>query len=348
MDERALSCKLITPMFSFGADQSEPEIRPTEIKGLMRYTYRLSCPTMDVAALRQDEAALFGGAAGNTSDDLHASPIRLSISYTKRPQTARRPLLLHEDYLKPDEIDNRSKFNSRKCLEQAQFNITLRLNKTIPTGFEVGIDWYKDLLTLSLLLGGLGKRSRKGRGNVHVTEPAFADINAAMTWICAALNQTAAASSVKIADSVFYYDQAAQKIMPRSSIALPPKRPFISQIKYGPQLEKTAPALEAYLKKLDFACHNQKAPNHNFYQKKCTGFVSRKDGRLASPLIISFVPIGNYYWPIYTFVQAIKQRSDYKQNKSVKQHDASQDKIIYQQFDKDNAYREAFIQELNS
>ena len=32
MDERALSCKLITPMFSFGADQSEPEIRQLKSK----------------------------------------------------------------------------------------------------------------------------------------------------------------------------------------------------------------------------------------------------------------------------------------------------------------------------
>lgn len=40
MPELRLRCRLITPMFMAGADGKTPELRPSEIKGMMRWWWR--------------------------------------------------------------------------------------------------------------------------------------------------------------------------------------------------------------------------------------------------------------------------------------------------------------------
>ena len=45
LENRTFNCQLLTPLFSYGAYSNKPEIRPSEIKGLMRYTYRIACAT---------------------------------------------------------------------------------------------------------------------------------------------------------------------------------------------------------------------------------------------------------------------------------------------------------------
>lgn len=71
MEEKKIRCTLITPVFSFGAYQYISELRAPELKGAMRYTYRIACPS-DTKMLARDEAELFGNASGSAAG--HASP----------------------------------------------------------------------------------------------------------------------------------------------------------------------------------------------------------------------------------------------------------------------------------
>lgn len=50
MEESRISGTPITPLYSFGAYQGQtwkPEIRTGELKGMMRYMYRIACPADD-------------------------------------------------------------------------------------------------------------------------------------------------------------------------------------------------------------------------------------------------------------------------------------------------------------
>ena len=72
MRETTLCCRLLSPMFSNGRDPKIAEFRTAELKGLLRYTYRIANFCTDVKELAKMEAVLFG------STEL-ASPVKLQI-----------------------------------------------------------------------------------------------------------------------------------------------------------------------------------------------------------------------------------------------------------------------------
>lgn len=56
MDAVSATYRLVTPLACSGADQSEVELRPATLRGLLRYWYRAADP-----AFRGNEASIFGG-----------------------------------------------------------------------------------------------------------------------------------------------------------------------------------------------------------------------------------------------------------------------------------------------
>ena len=344
LENRTFNCQLLTPLFSYGAYSNKPEIRPSEIKGLMRYTYRIACATANHQALLKDEAALFGGAA-NANDEGHASPIRLNIEPQKYPDLEQQ-LLLHGNV----EQGNKEtyKFYPQPCLESIDFKLTLTLNHAINTGFAVNLNWYSDLLALSLLLGGLGKRSRKGRGSIAIqsVEPAadsdvnyhYSDKATLLKAIARMLNTVAATPHNHNAVNYTLDGKTIIANLPSNNTF---HRPIITCIELGSCIPQDK--LTAYLAAIDCACHHTKAdyyknyydgwykktttdkylshqkaihkkPNDNdllniLHQTIATGFASP---RVASPLLISIVLIDGHCYPIYTFLHAIvNQNSQY-------------------------------------
>ncbi|MGC8872690.1 MAG: type III-B CRISPR module RAMP protein Cmr1, partial [Caldimicrobium sp.] len=61
MKKVILKCKIITPMFMAGADRSNPELRPSEFKGMMRFWWRAIRAESDIEKLKKEEAEIFGG-----------------------------------------------------------------------------------------------------------------------------------------------------------------------------------------------------------------------------------------------------------------------------------------------
>ncbi len=54
-------CRVVTPMFSSGADQTKCEIRVPEIKASMRFWWRAANSNLKLDELKRKETLIFGG-----------------------------------------------------------------------------------------------------------------------------------------------------------------------------------------------------------------------------------------------------------------------------------------------
>ena len=300
MEERILKCSLITPMYSYGAYQGRsPEVRVTELKGMMRYVYRIVCPFEKVEQLKKAEEELFGGAAETKESECkHASPVRLLIRAGVGADVMRvkeGKLLLHKDDHNPE----------MKHFESGSFTISVRLNPYISKLMEeifpmVDLTWYVNFIELTLVLCGLGKRSRKGRGSVAIEGRNFANKKEALEWILSMLNQTASfCSDTAKADSQRSYILDNNEIHPEFSLNKF-NRPVIQKICMGNSLEKEQ--IADYMWAVDDTCHDEKDKYHKEQYQMATGSGRP---RFASPLILSFVQTQEGIYPMYIFVKPI-------------------------------------------
>ncbi|MDR1284279.1 MAG: type III-B CRISPR module RAMP protein Cmr1 [Opitutaceae bacterium] len=183
--------RVVTPMFLGGADPtSEAELRPASIKGALRFWWRAlmwNRGINTVAALREREAALFG------SSEKGQAKFLLSISMSSMPTKIPNGNVLNKTGAKAAtanmqqndivgdgarylgyglmEAFGSSKKNTkagqliRPCLA-APFEFTVNIMSRCKT-CDADI---ADAIKLLGLLGGLGSRSRRGYGNVTLTQ----------------------------------------------------------------------------------------------------------------------------------------------------------------------------------
>lgn len=348
MEEKTLKCTLITPLYSYGAYQNKiPEIRASQLKGMMRYTYRIACPARNTKKLFANEAHLFGGAArtDGSGKPRHASPLRLLVREGSDIRMDSAALLYHKD-------TNPEKNPVMNYFKEGSFSVSLRLNPLIrpqiqPSFEKIDLDWYVDIAALSLMLCGLGRRSRKGRGSVFIDEKKFESPEAALTWICSVLNKIAVTTKgVKksaykrkefeiIPEPNYGHGQASDNYFNYFEIT----RPVIQKIRIGGKLGQCS--AEQYLKALDLCCHNLEFKKIKDdagvpLDKYITG-TAESQKRLASPLIISLLRIGEDIYPLYTFVKALTPLSSWDHNAQAPD-----------EFDPDCRQRMTFIKHLES
>lgn len=153
MKKSILHCTVISPMFSYG--NQKVELRPSELKGLMRYIYRIANHQSRTELLYEAEGKRFGDA------EKYASPVRMQMKMLDEKQV-RQSLMLHKEA--PDRNPRMLNFSAGTT-----FEIIIRtLSGTDIEG--ITHECYKDHVILSLVLGGLGKRTRRGRGCVTIAE----------------------------------------------------------------------------------------------------------------------------------------------------------------------------------
>ncbi len=304
MDKQTLDCTLLTPMFSYGAySKKVPELRASELKGIMRYVYRIAC-TSKVDQLLSDEQELFGGAA-DSAKQRHASPIRLLLRGDLQKNTKKRWLLYHENK------------ECCTCFEEGlSFAIDVRLNDLIWRNAQSGwrtkadLNWYVDLIRLSLMLCGLGRRTRKCKGSVDVTNHAFKHKSAAVRWICDTLNRIANTTRAGAPIYEVSRDGIVSTFPFRDCRC---RRPMIQKIVVGEPFSHDQ--IDHYLRALDQACHDAKDSRFRLPEEidrkalmLSTGTASNKrhdTKRLASPLLSSIIKIKDDYYPIHTFVKVV-------------------------------------------
>ncbi|MFD7522663.1 hypothetical protein [Paenibacillus chitinolyticus] len=286
MNKETLNCELITPMFSSGMDTKKAELRASELKALMRYVYRISNQTLDTQKLYEEEARLFGDA------EKHASPIRLQL-VAGELKTERKLLLLHPKA--------GHKPISECYPEKGTYSIVLRkfLNKG------EGMSFYRNLILLSFILGGMGKRSRRGRGcsavvNAGESAPDLTR-EALLPWMTEQLNllnATSASPAYVLEKDIIRFHPNRYENWSRYN------RPVIEKIRLGKPINN----VNKFLLEVDLASHKIKLspPKNNLF---ATGYAY-KGSKFASSLLISVTRTSKgELLPVYTFVKAVVDRN---------------------------------------
>ncbi len=173
--------KVVTPMFSGGADPARAELRMSSFKGVLRYWWRALAWEEhggDLEEIRRREDELFGSARDGQS----MVTMRLD-SEVGRPATARaKDILRIPDTTKPvgegvrylgygvmEAFPSRKK-GTRECLQApCEFTIRMRVRDLERSGKRLtpgGTDLLRDALIATGVFGGMGAKSRKGFGSV--------------------------------------------------------------------------------------------------------------------------------------------------------------------------------------
>lgn len=150
MESITFHCKVITPMFLAGADGQTPELRAPSIKGAMRFWWRAMHGHLGVKELRKKEEAIFGGT--NTGG---RSKVVIRVSQPYNLDVDSSLLVPHKSFMRQDAIQ-----------EGQEFDISLGLSRSTE-GFSK--KHLVALFKITCILGGFGKRVRRGMGSVMIT-----------------------------------------------------------------------------------------------------------------------------------------------------------------------------------
>ncbi len=268
MEEVTLKCEVITPMFMAGADGKTPELRPSEFKGMMRFWWRAIKAMDNICELRKEEAKIFGG----TGTGEGKSKVGIRILKNEIQKEAYRPL--------PHSQNKR--FVLQAVMPGSKFEVSLFCRDKSECIF------YKNIFILSALLGGFGKRARRGFGSIKIEGE---EIN--LDIINNRLNLIQESFSV-----------ANTKIVNKNGSGY---YPWIKEIQIGKKYSDT----DTLLKVIGQASHEHNDPS-----------LGNADPRMASPVYVSVIEINEEYFPIITtlnisFPQGYP-RYDFSKQKSFK------------------------------
>jgi len=292
-----LDVEVISPMFSCGnkgeKNKRIPEIRTSEVKGLMRYIYRVANIEKEYIKLLEKEGEIFG------KSEERASPIRIQISGNIGQ--------LKEDYLRYyyEGTENKSIPIGTKL------TITIRCFQKNTT---YTLENFRDMLELSLLLGGIGRRARRGRGCMATQFARSKNIEELKEWIANKLNFINMHEEKDItADEKFRYNLQGNVIYgPECFQEQSYLRPVIEKIVFGKKLNiqymsiKKEKLIERFLRAVDDASHNIKKDNDKIIF--ATGHISRKNGarhNFSSSVIVTLVEAKDGIYPVFVFLKAI-------------------------------------------
>lgn len=145
MYKAEVDLKLISNMFSTGADKGRVEFRIPELKALLRITFREFFYYIDLKDLESKESALFGSTNNK-------APVNIKFRNTDWKQSIEKSkLVLHKE-----------NFESYCIKENTQINLMFESYD------REWLELYMLILNTASITGGLGKRARKGLGAFRV------------------------------------------------------------------------------------------------------------------------------------------------------------------------------------
>ena len=171
--------EIITPLFMAGADGRTPELRPPSFKGMMRFWWRAMKAEDDIKKLANEEASILGG-TGSTE---RKSKIQVTIPQKPKLQTE-DDLLSEIGFLKNDKRITKQEYGGIGYLlystytlkdkgmpvlrgyikPDQKFDFALKAMTEEATNHALASLW------LAIYLGGFGTRSRRGGGNLAVSD----------------------------------------------------------------------------------------------------------------------------------------------------------------------------------
>lgn len=283
MEKLIFNCEVITPMFLAGADGVTPELRPASIKGALRFWWRALNGELNLDKLKEREGDIFG-------DTKRRSSILIKIDRTLHK--------VSKDFLLPHKVD---KFRSEVgCfpVSDETFNVTLSIvnNKS-----GLSLNQIKSLFMLTCVLGGFGKRSRRGSGSVNIKT--YDTINKIKT---AENNENIITNSFDVSpivsiESIFNMIEEIKKdkykiekeaIVLKNPLEYKTEFPYIKEIIIGKN------SIE--IKQIGLATHDVMKSNPDGYKTS----VGAGKPRLASPIYISILK--NQH-PVITTLNLVSQ-----------------------------------------
>lgn len=156
MQTLTFTCRVITPMFLAGADGSTPELRAASIKGAMRFWWRALNGHLSLGDLRKQETEIFGGVGtGDEGGSRSSFSLRVNGSVDLDKDVVQEKSVPHKQY-KSASIKIGKKYDVILTVSDNYHIANFDTNKLIA------------LFQLTCILGGLGRRSRRGMGSVVI------------------------------------------------------------------------------------------------------------------------------------------------------------------------------------
>lgn len=285
MKKKIVIGEAISPIVSQDGSQML-DLRPSEWKALMRSTWRSLQRDPSTEKLYKREVAYFGGVLASHSV---AAPIRFQTKLKEPVNKKREVMLLHRA----------SGFKKNAYSYGTSFEYVFRYQPHMVDSSVV--DTYVELFELSLLLGGIGLRSRRGRGAVspkRIIEGKERDV---------LIGETAEEVAEEIFQKIIRIDQNApfarnETIIYRTvNDASHVKYPVLEKIEVG---QPIGDDVTSFLKRVDQTSHHVKkhGPPGN------CGFLTGEGGtsRFSSSLVITLVRSGTNIYPLYVQLRAVK------------------------------------------
>ncbi len=258
-------CKTVTPLFMSGADTKKVELRPASFKGLFRFWWRALHGNLSLDVLRKEESKLFG----SSDEKFGKSPFSIIVEnpdiwdkkYEYKP-------LLHSD-------DKKKQFKIPAIKEETEFNFQ------ISSVDENVLKRIKPVIEIAFILGGFGKRSRRGFGSIEILNIDNKDYIMPQKPTEPLDNLFTLINSVNQGN----YKKNGRKIA--KSFTTDNEYPYIEEIEIGKEYSSVSEILKA----IGQASHNFNCDH--------TGFAKGQN-RFSSPIYVSVIRCNNEFRPIIT------------------------------------------------
>ena len=270
------NCEVMTPMFLNGADGSTPELRAPSIKGALRFWWRAMnghLPLEDrkdangeiVEGLRTMEGKIFG------STSQRSKIIIQEISWVDAPNIIKEAKVPHKQF-KNDAINKGFAFTVRCMLTKSEHFSESQL---------------ESLFFLTLTLGGLGNRVRRGFGSVKIE--GFEDVSIDLIF-----------KHLQNINPQFKQITEGGMTHIKSDFKLAPPYPFITMVELG----RTQSSL---VEKIADTTHDLLKKEGRTYEASL-GFAGSRE-RFSSPIYVSVAPVKNGHAPIITTLNTVPPQS---------------------------------------
>ncbi|SFR15872.1 type III-B CRISPR module RAMP protein Cmr1 [Desulfoscipio geothermicus] len=281
-------CRVLTPIFLAGADGAKgdavPELRAPSLKGAMRFWWRAVQAESDLARLKKTEAGIFGG----VGEEEGKSIFRIRMSGRALLQTANYQLLPHHSgggdcFCAAKQGGRCKKGMKRSAISPGQeFFVKFFYDRPL-VAFPP--ERLRALFTLTSILGGLGKRSRRGFGSFEISgvDDRGVGRETSLEYIMELLNILAPGKYRIDNNSIVLND------------AFNGQYPFIREIAIGRQCGSA----KELLKTIGRASHN--------HDEDYLGFAGPK-GRLASPVYVTVISGRGRFRPVITTLNTASER----------------------------------------
>lgn len=252
IEEKIYELEVVTPLFLGGADPQKAEIRTAPFKAAMRFWWRAINPDLSIAQLKKNESKIFGD-SGETGKS--RTTIRI-VDVANCKRTQRFSPVPHKN----------AAFAFEGFDLNQKFSISLKGSPKEHTLFE-----------LTMILGGIGKRARRGFGKLKIVKINGENYSKELSLSTVKnLIDNLVPQKFSLAQNGIFQQQ-----QPTANYG------YIKEIKIG-NAENDAFAL---LRKIGQSSHNNKSD--------FTGFAHGQS-RMSSPIYVSVVKNGKQFYPIIT------------------------------------------------